>query len=146
MIHSVIIVDDDEADRYIAARVLKKAGIEADIYEYADGQAALDFITQLSKSQQPDKPQFRPSTLALVDINMPRLNGFEFLEQLQTTIRDGDVHADWMAVMMFTSSANQRDRAKAEAFSIVRGYIVKPITVADVQTLMESASRPLPDS
>lgn len=146
MIHSVIIIDDDEADRYIAARVLRKAGLEADIHEYADGQSALDFITQIGKTQQPGKPHFRPSTLALVDINMPRLNGFEFLEQLEAGIRKGDLHADWIAVMMFTSSANQRDRDKAKSFSIVRGYIVKPLTVADVQTLIERANHSSPNS
>ena len=58
MIHSVIIIDDDDADRFIAARVLKKAGLDADIHEYADGRAALDFITQIGKSQPPDKPHW----------------------------------------------------------------------------------------
>ncbi len=135
MIRSVLIVDDEPADRFIAARVLKKAGVEADIHEFGDGQSALDFISDLAR-KQPKEPPFVPTTLALVDINMPRLNGFEFLAQLDVAIRVGDLHPDWFAVMMFTSSNNHRDRAKAEGLSIVRGYIVKPLTVEEVHKLM----------
>jgi CheY-like chemotaxis protein len=139
MIRSVLIVDDEPADRFIAMRVLQKAGVEADIHELPNGQSALDFVSQLALTQ-PKAPPRTPSTLALVDINMPRLNGFEFLEKLDAAIRAGDMHPEWIAVMMFTSSNNHRDRTKAENLSIVRGYIVKPLTVDEVHKLMEQHS------
>lgn len=146
MIHSVIIVDDEPADRYIAKRVLRKAGLEADIHEFPDGHSALEFITSRAKPGQEKCLHIRPSTLALVDINMPRLNGFEFLERLETAIREGEMHAECIAVMMFTSSANHRDRAKAEEFSIVRGFIVKPLTVEEVHRVMAEHIDPPPES
>lgn len=136
MIRTILIIDDEPADRFIAMRVLKKAGLEANIHELANGQAALDFLEQFG-GKTPDSPHLLPSILALVDINMPQVGGFEFLEQLEEMIRVKKMHSDWIAVMMFSSSSNQRDRTRAEQFAIVRGYIVKPLTVESVQDLVE---------
>ncbi len=134
MIRTILIIDDEPADRLIARRVLKKAGLEATIHELANGQAALDFLEQFGSAH--DAPQLHPSVLALVDINMPHLGGFEFLEQLEEMLRIKQMHSDWIAVMMFSSSANQRDRTRAERHAVVRGYIVKPLTVESVQDLV----------
>lgn len=145
MIRSVLIIDDEPADRLIATRILKKAGLDADIHEFPDGQSALAFIDELFATLPTDSPPFRPSTLALVDINMPRLNGFEFLERLEESIRRGRLQPDWIAVMMFSSSNNMRDRARAEQFDIVSGFKVKPLTVEDVQSLMDEQPEPTGD-
>jgi len=135
MIRTILIIDDEPSDRFIAMRVLKKAGVEADIHELANGQAALDFLADFS-GETDDAPQLQPSVLALVDINMPHVGGFEFLEQLEEMIRAKHRHTDWIAVMMFSSSANQRDRDRADQFSVVRGYVVKPLTVESVHDLL----------
>jgi CheY-like chemotaxis protein len=70
--------------------------------------------------------------MILLDINMPGMDGFQFLdafEALPDDMRAGTI------VVMLTSSPDPRDRMHAEAYSCVRGYVVKPISLAAARQL-----------
>jgi CheY-like chemotaxis protein len=76
-----------------------------------------------------------PRTLVLLDINMPIMSGFEFLEKIQTEAPAAA--ADLVVVVMLTSSAFFGDRERALAYPIVEGYIEKPISDGKLQSILE---------
>jgi CheY-like chemotaxis protein len=120
----------------VAARVIRKLSPEAKVFEFADGQKALDFI-QCTPGIQESCGPFPPPMLALVDINMPIMDGFEFLERVEALAAAGQVQDSWFAIAMFTSSSNPRDRERAAAISCVRDYVVKPLTIANFEELLD---------
>jgi CheY-like chemotaxis protein len=73
---------------------------------------------------------------------MPIMDGFEFLERLEALAAVGEVQDSWFAIAMFTSSSNPRDRDKAAAIACIRDYVVKPLTIANFEELLEKHFRP----
>jgi CheY-like chemotaxis protein len=131
-VESVLLVDDNPSDNLLHRIVLDRAGVldEDAIWECHDGQEALEFLTQ---SQQ-ERPERFPPTLILLDINMPRMNGFEFLERLRDS-----VSADWdsVIIVILTSSSWSGDRERAMGNALVDGFAEKPLTVEGAQALLE---------
>lgn len=115
----VVVVDDNEFDRYIVKRKLAKAPGFGDVSEAVAGDRFLADVTDSETLKVP------PPKLVLMDINMPRLNGFDTVARLQEIIQTVE-GAPTIVVMMFTSSDNPRDRLRAEALPIIKGYICKP--------------------
>jgi CheY-like chemotaxis protein len=140
MIQTVLIIDDQASDRLVAARVIAKLAPKAIVHEFANGQEALDFIHGAPGFDKQCGP-FPPPTLALVDINMPIMDGFEFLERLEALAAAGEVQDSWFAIAMFTSSSNPRDRDRAAGITSIRDYVVKPLTVANFEELLEKHFR-----
>ena len=77
------------------------------------------------------QPAVPPVNLILLDINMPCMNGFEFL-QAYSGLQAARTRA---SVVMLTSSPDPDDRSRALAFPCVRDYLLKPIDGASVETL-----------
>ena len=127
----IIVVDDTKADRYIARRRLARHAQFAEVIEMPTGEQFLAefFIPPVSEQVVGRR------VVVLMDINMPRLNGFETVAALQAQI-DRGVGPDSMVVMMFTSSNNPADRQRAAEFDIVKGYIVKPLDDAGVAEIL----------
>lgn len=120
---SAIIVDDSDADRYIARRMLARAEGFGEPVERISGD---DFLTSF---YQPPLPVVTttPPMLVLMDISMPGRDGFETLEALEAHMVAGD-GPDKIIVFMCTSSANPKDIARAKDFGSVAGYITKPLS------------------
>ena len=118
----VVIVDDDATDRYIARRILSRDERFHDVQEFDTGDTFLESFEDGINAQSIADQTF----LILMDINMPGRNGFETVEELQKRM-PGHLASQSMVVMMFTSSNNPDDRARAEALAAVKGYILKPL-------------------
>lgn len=130
--YSIMIIDDDETDRYILKRLLKSCGVDAPICERGDGLAALEFL-QAGESGEVDFNPF-PPTIIFLDINMPRMNGLEFLEQFEK-LRAETKNYETVIFMMFTSSNHRDDRQLAANYDFVKGYITKmPGDVTELRT------------
>jgi CheY-like chemotaxis protein len=126
---SVLIVDDDEVDRYSLKRLLKSLNYNIHITESEDGEEAVTFF----KENDLNKPEFSetfPPLIVFLDINMPRMNGFEFLEEFRLFTQN-KVGYQTMVFIMVTSSDNLEDRRRAEQFDVVKGYINKMPKTAD---------------
>lgn len=132
---NILLVDDDEVDVMTVKRAFKKANITNPIFVASNGVEALELMRN---GVMP-----RSRRLVLLDLNMPRMNGIEFLREVRA---DPDLHAT--TVVVLTTSNEDRDRV--EAFQLnVAGYLLKPVTFhtfADVMstlnkywTLMEMA-------
>jgi CheY-like chemotaxis protein len=79
--------------------------------------------------------QFPPS-LILLDINMPAMNGFEFLEAYQSLLTTQKIYPS-PTVIMFTSSEEENDKEKAMRFPFVKDYLVKPLSPEKVNKLVQ---------
>lgn len=118
MIH-ILLVEDDEVDVMNVKRAFKKNNITNPLYTASDGLEALSMLRGSDRDPSPI-PQAR--RLILLDLNMPKMNGIEFLRELR-----GDANLKQIPVVMLTTSNEDKD--KVEAYNLnVAGYILKPVT------------------
>lgn len=132
----VAIVDDEELDRYITARVIKASGADCRVIEFTAGDefAAVVADDEAFESRVGRVP---PPLLVLLDINMPRMNGFEVLEKLRAAFAERQREPSCFVVMMYSSSSHAEDRAAAMNYDFVRGYVIKPLNKDAFRELVE---------
>jgi CheY-like chemotaxis protein len=124
---NVVLVEDDEVDVMNVQRAFEKASIQAPVFRAGDGVEALDLLrgTSLPAARR----------LVLLDLNMPRMNGIEFLHELRADERLRNT-----TVVVLTTSDDERD--KLDAFGMnVAGYLLKPVTFASFVDLMSALDR-----
>ncbi len=123
---TMLVVDDDDGDAKALERAFKKSKIVNPIHRAIDGIDALHILR--GGNGQPPLP--RPYIL-LVDINMPRMNGIEFVKAL----RDDD---DLASSIVFILTTSKRDEDKLAAYRLnVTGYIVKETAGRDFLDFIE---------
>lgn len=113
----IMIVEDDEVDIENIKRVFKKHSVTNKIFYASDGQDALN---QLRGEQGAEKAVPMPSVI-LLDINMPKMNGLEFLQEIRK-----DPNLQHLPVFIFTTSNNEQDKMEAYRLNVA-GYILKPM-------------------
>ncbi len=114
----ILLVDDEEVSYYLIMQLIKRVGMTARIDSVTNGAQALSFINEhyLSHSSLPD--------LIFLDINMPVMDGFEFMNALHELNLPGK---EKMEVIIVSSSMNPKDIMMAKAMG-VKEYVSKPIT------------------
>ena len=122
---TVMLIDDSEADLLFSGIIVSRSGVCDDVLEFDCARDALAHLQQ---------PGADDVDMILLDINMPGMDGFQFLQAYQQLQR---AHQARAVVVMLTSSPDPRDREQAESFDCVRGYVVKPINIAAAQRLSE---------
>ena len=115
----LLIIDDDCCHNIVCALALKKVfrSSKVNMTCFTDSEEGLDYILQSAASSQ--------KTLVLLDINMPRLNGWEVLDRLEQLPRAVRKHLD---VYVLTASPNKRDEYRASKNSVVKQYLQKPLS------------------
>ena len=111
---SVLLVEDDDVSAESVTRSLKKVSPDIDIIVAENGKVALDII----EDRIPDR-LIKTPYIVLLDLNMPVMNGHEFLEE----VRKSEKHND-LVVFVLTTSDDERDRNQAYHHHIA-GYMVK---------------------
>lgn len=111
----VMVVDDSDTDLLYVGIVVETLGLAEAVLPFG---SALDALAHL---QRPDSARV---DLVLLDINMPEMSGFEFLDRYQPLFDSGQAHA---GVVMLTSSPEADDKARARSYRCVRGYLIKPL-------------------
>lgn len=116
---NILLIEDDEVDIMNVKRAFKKNNIRNPLYVAENGLQALSLLR--SQNGQPTLfPKQR--RLILLDLNMPKMNGLEFLQEIRD---DPDLRG--IPVIVLTTSDEDRD--KVEAYKLnVAGYILKPVT------------------
>lgn len=123
---AVFLVDDDPINNLINRRLLGKTGISNRIEEFLGGQDALEKISELNQED---------SLIIFLDINMPVLNGWEFLNKyLELFPGRND------KIIILSSSIDFQDRQKANEYSIVSGFLEKPLTIDKINSQIEQYS------
>jgi len=124
-ITSVLLVDDDPTNNFLNERLLKRLDVAERIFVTANGQEALALLQQPASISQ-------PPALILLDIQMPIMNGIEFLEAYQQL---PPAQRQATTVVVLTTSMDTRDLARLEALPAA-GRINKPLTPEKIQTLL----------
>lgn len=137
----VLIVDDSSSDRYLLTRDLQQIGLGDDIHEAVDGLEAFEFLAEYDENKAKLGERFPPVVIFL-DINMPRMNGFEFLERFADLRSHADKY-DTMVVLMVSSSAHLKEKEAALERDFVSDFIVKGSTSS--AELSEKVRRALAD-
>ena len=122
-------VEDDNIDRMVVQRVLKKFPSVTTLYQAANGEEALDMLRgKNGKSLLTPFPN-----VILCDINMPKMNGIEFLKELRA-----DSQLKYLSVFILTTSNDENDKKQAHELNVA-GYILKPVDLS----VFEAAFRAL---
>ncbi|MBT8252605.1 MAG: response regulator [Bacteroidia bacterium] len=122
----VLLIDDDETSNYINKYIINEAGFAENVKIVENGQKALDYL----KSNN-DSEYLRPN-LIFLDMNMPVMNGWEFLEQYKKL--EEELQSE-MVVVMLTTSLNPDDKANAERNESINHFMNKPLTPEMLQEL-----------
>lgn len=118
----ILLVEDSEDDAEFAVRALRRAGASGPIDVARDGEEALDHLLRRGAS--------RPA-LVLLDIKMPKLDGFEVLRRLRA-----DAPARQVVVVMLSSSDVREDVERAYALG-VNGYVCKPVQLSEYEAVLD---------
>lgn len=122
----IMIVDDNHIDRFIAEKTIRKYHFSADVLPMPSAVAALQHISEAAGNTD-TLPE-----IILLDINMPEMNGFEFLEKysaLPDAIRDNTT------IFMLSTSLNEEDMRAAEANPHVKQFLNKPLNEETLNTI-----------
>ena len=126
---SIMLVDDDEIDREYVQRLFEKHNLTQNLTYAKDGYEAYSRLKGLN-----DFPKEEAPHLILLDINMPRMNGIEFLQ----AIRKENEFSKIKVVMLSTSDRHE-DRVNSGEYGIEK-YVVKPIKYEDLEPVLEAIS------
>ena len=114
----IFLIDDNNIDLLISHKLLLKYHADLEIREFSKAREAASVLQNASgKEEIPD--------LILLDINMPDMNGWQFLEAIQTIDHQPVVY-------ILTSSLDERDKSMSAQYEIVQGYITKPLNSASI--------------
>ncbi len=127
-IRCILLVDDDPDDNFLHRLVIEDSGYCDRVQVAENGQQALAYLTN---QVAPD--YCRPEVI-LLDINMPGMNGFEFLAEYEKLDK---LYRAEVVVMMLTTSLNPDDKRRANGHGVVIGYKGKPLTRQMLDDIVE---------
>ena len=128
----ILLVEDDEVDVMNVRRAFKKNNILNPLYTAANGLEALAILRGEGKIEHA-MPQAR--RLILLDLNMPKMSGIEFLQELRL-----DECLRSIPVIVLTTSNEDRDKVNAYNLNVA-GYILKPVTFSNFVEVMATPNR-----
>ena len=123
------IIDDDEIYQLVMRRTIEQSGAIGSVLQFYDGEEALNYFRE-----KRDTPEGLPN-LILLDINMPFMDGWQFLDEFVKIPFKEDYRR---TIYIISSSSTTEDLNKAKGYSVVSGYHVKPITKDKFEEILRS--------
>jgi CheY-like chemotaxis protein len=118
----ILLLEDEPADAYLVKMALKEGKVLANLHHVLDGHEGLDFLHKMEKYAFAPRPD-----LILLDLNMPRMNGYEFLKAIKSNPMFNDI-----PVVVLTTSDVESDVVRSYELGSA-SYITKPV---DMQQFM----------
>lgn len=128
-INYILLIDDDEVFNFLNEVVIRQVDCVENVVAVQSGEEGLKVLQEL-KAEGATYPE-----LIFLDINMPVMNGWEFIDNYKQ-LEFG--HHNHPVLIMLTSSENPGDRARAAEVSVVNEYLNKPLTVETFQQILET--------
>lgn len=131
-VSKILLIDDDTISSWLSQAMLERSGLVADIECLHDGQSAIDYLLQCCAGDSPDAAAC--PNLIFLDLDMPRINGFDVLDALQR-----DKNSAWLIadrVIVLTTSIQHKDMERAKAYNIY-DFMIKPLTDTKIQAVLE---------
>ncbi len=127
-IRCILLVDDDPDDNFFHQLVIQESDLCETVRVAENGPDALRYLTGA------DAPDYQRPDVIFLDINMPAMNGFEFLERYHALPSH---QKSRLVVLMLTTSLNPSDENRASASPEVKGYHAKPLTKTMLQAIVD---------
>jgi CheY-like chemotaxis protein len=132
-INCILLIDDDEPTNFLSQMIIEEADCAGDIQIAFSGVQAIDYLTSQGTSVSGQTSYPRPD-LIFLDINMPAMNGWEFLQKYSNLQKE---HKGNIVIIMLTTSLNPDDRLRSKDFPDVSGFENKPLTREKLEALLK---------
>ncbi len=125
---SILLIDDEDINLFILQNLLRLSKIDADIVFFNTSQKGINYLEDLIErgAEFPD--------LILLDIEMPVMNGWDFLEVYKKFQKS---HTFGSKVIIFTTSIVEQDMAKAKSYEEVEDFVNKPMTIELLKSIQQ---------
>ena len=125
---NILLVDDDSIFNFLNSKMLEKTGLANEVHTALNGKQAIDLLNSyyMKASSLPD--------IILLDLNMPVMDGFEFLEVFK---KINTPNKEKVNIVIVTSSQDPNDIAKAKKMGITQ-YLTKPISEKSLRAALEA--------
>lgn len=121
---TILFIDDDEISNFVSVKTIEDANIADHIISVTSARQGLDLLIDFIEGRTDQLPD-----LIFLDINMPVMNGWDFLEEYRTF---KDRLNKNITIIILTSSVYQHDKEKATTFDEVDDYTLKPLSISDL--------------
>lgn len=125
---AILLVDDDQTTNFLNRSLLSRLAVTEKILVAHDGQEALILLARQCQPLTPTCPR-----LIFLDVNMPGMNGIQFLEAYQQSPLAAQKA---IVIVMLTTSLHPRDVERVQQLHAVSGFVSKPLTAEKVQNIM----------
>ncbi|SMG12661.1 Response regulator receiver domain-containing protein [Marivirga sericea] len=122
---NVCIVDDDDLFMILTIDIMKDENFAENIYDFDDGKKALSYLKSTDEHNFPE--------VLFLDINMPMMDGWEFMDVLKEDNLTGK-----MNIYITSSSIDPIDLKKAEENPFIRGFLTKPLDPEKLKTVLKN--------
>lgn len=124
---SIMIVDNDQVNSFVLKNIITRNYSEAQITMFPDGADALKHLEELNRMEE------RFPEIILLDIYMPIMDGFEFLEKYTHEFNHKPTN-----IFAMSNSLSKEDQQKANEFEVVKGFITKPLIYNNIQFIIDT--------
>lgn len=121
----IVLIDDDSTTNYLNKLIIERAALVDEVLTFESGKEALDYFRKNQSNED--------ISLVLLDINMPVMNGWQFLDQYQAS--NG---SESNKIVLLSSSINPADKQMAEKKKSVLDFKSKPLSVEMLNDLVTS--------
>lgn len=128
-------VDDDATTNFLNEELIEDLGIAEQVHVALNGQEALDYLNHTGKFKTPDNVKYPTPNIIFLDINMPLMDGFEFLEQYHQLPKSRKAE---VVIVFLTTSDSHKDKLKQVDDKVVRDFIEKPLKKKDLLKIIDT--------
>ncbi|GAB4339811.1 MAG: response regulator [Flammeovirgaceae bacterium] len=112
-------IDDDKIFRFVMGKAAKQTGMVEEVIFFRDGEEGINFIKK-NATNEVELPD-----IIFLDINMPIMNGWEFLEEF---VSIESIALKKIPIYILSSSIDRKDFKKSDVFPCIKEYLIKPFT------------------
>lgn len=128
-LNCVLLIDDDEPTNFLNQIIIESSGCAEEIKTAQSGREALDYLLQASSNQT-----FPCPDLIFLDINMPAMNGWEFLERYRQL---DEYQKGKVMIVMLTTSLFPEDKQRSKEIPEISGFENKPLTQEKLDSILK---------
>lgn len=135
MLHKILCVDDDPITLMLCKKVISRTSFAKEICTASNGEEALQYFRELNSSIPQNIPQ-----LIFLDLNMPVMGGWEFLDAFSTT---EFVAFNKISIVVLSSTIDPEDLERTKKYPMVIDFLPKPISTNMLDYLLKSNKLPI---
>jgi CheY-like chemotaxis protein len=128
LFQTVLLIDDDSISNFITEKLILREDFAREVTSYLSGEQALEYLQALEKQQLP------APDIIFLDLNMPEMDGWEFMSAFKKLPQDFTAHSH---VFMLSSAVDSKDIVQARNMEEIEDFISKPLTKEDMGVIRE---------